>query len=211
VAVCGACWSDIAFISAPYCQCCGTPFEFTVAERSVCGRCLAAPPVYHRARSVVLYDDASRSLLLRFKHGDGLHMTGLFGAWMARAGVELLAEADLLVPVPLHWTRLFTRRYNQAAALVLDLAVRAGVAADIDTLERARRTPSQGSRTRSARARNVQGAFRIAPDARARVKGKRVLLVDDVLTSGATVSACGRVLLRAGAERVDVLTVARVR
>ncbi|MDA1309304.1 MAG: ComF family protein [Proteobacteria bacterium] len=209
-AVCGGCWSRIAFITAPMCQCCGTPFEFTVAERSLCGRCLAEPPVYGRARSATLYDDASRGVLLRFKHGDGLHLTGLLGAWLARAGAPLLADADLLVPVPLHWTRLFARRYNQAAALALDLGARTDTLVDVLSLTRVRRTPSQGTRTRSGRERNVRGAFQVLPDRANLIRGKRVLLVDDVLTSGATVSACTRVLLRAGAAGVDILTIARV-
>lgn len=209
-AVCGACWSGIGFIVDPLCQRCGRPFEFEVAGRGTCGRCLAEPPVFHRARSAVLYDDGSRSLLLRFKHGDGLHMTGLFGAWITRAGAELLADADLLMPVPLHRSRLFARRYNQAAVLTLDLASRTGVMADVDSLLRTRRTPSQGALSRSARDRNVRGAFRVAPGAAPVIQGRRIVLVDDVFTSGATVSACARALHRAGAEQVDVLTIARV-
>ena len=209
-AVCGACWSGIAFIVDPLCERCGRPFEFSVTDRAICGRCIADPPVYDRARSAALYDDASRGLLLRFKHGDGLHLTPLFGAWLSRTGAVLLAEADLLVPVPLHRTRLFARRYNQAALLAIDVGRRAGVPVDVLGLIRARRTPSQGTKTRAGRERNVRGAFKVTPDLAARISGKRVLLVDDVLTSGATVNACARVLGRAGAAKVDVLTVARV-
>jgi ComF family protein len=209
-AVCGVCWSNIAFIVEPLCQRCGRPFEFNVADQSVCGRCLADPPVYGRARAVVLYDDASRGLLLRFKHGDGLHLTPLFGTWLSRAGSELLAEADLMVPVPLHRTRLFARRYNQATVLALEIGRRADLPVDVLGLIRARRTPSQGTRTRAARERNVRGAFKVTPALAANIKDRRVLLIDDVLTSGATVNACARVLTRAGASGVDVLTIARV-
>lgn len=209
-AICGACWSAIAFIVEPLCQCCGRPFEFDVADRSLCGRCIAEPPVYDRARAAVLYDDASRGLLLRFKHGDGLHLTPLFGAWLIRTAAAQLAEADLLIPVPLHRTRLFARRYNQAALLALEIGERTSVPVDVLGLARARRTPSQGTRTRAGRERNVRGAFQVTPTLAARIKGKRVLLVDDVLTSGATANACARTLGRAGAEKVDVLTIARV-
>jgi ComF family protein len=209
-AICGTCWAGIAFIVDPLCQRCGRPFEFTVADRSFCGRCLADPPVYDRARAAALYDDASRGLLLRFKHGDGLNLTPLFGAWLARTGAVLLPEADLLVPVPLHRTRLFARRYNQAALLALEIAKRTGVPVDVLGLVRDRRTPSQGTRTRAGRERNVRGAFLVTPPLAAKIQGKRVLLVDDVMTSGATANACARVLGRAGAAAVDVLTIARV-
>ena len=209
-AVCGACWSAIAFIAEPLCERCGRPFEFIVAERSVCGRCLADPPVFGRARAVALYDDASRGLILKFKHGDGLHLAPLFGAWLSRAGSGLLAEADVVVPVPLHRVRLFSRRYNQAAILALDIGRRVNLPVDVMGLIRARRTPSQGTRTRAGRERNVRGAFTVARECAARLSGKRVLLIDDVLTSGATANACARVLLRSGAAHVDVLTIARV-
>jgi ComF family protein len=209
-AICGICWSAIGFIAEPMCQRCGGPFEFKVADRSICGRCLSDPPVFERARAATLYDDGCRSLILKFKHGDGLHLAPLFGAWLARSGASLLAEADLLVPVPLHRTRLLRRRYNQAAVLALDLGRRANVPVDVLGLIRARRTPSQGTRTRLGRERNVRGAFKVAGDLSARLKGQRVLLIDDVLTSGATANACARVLLRSGAKAVDVLTIARV-
>jgi ComF family protein len=209
-AVCGSCWSGIAFIVEPLCQRCGRPFEYNVADRSICGRCIAEAPTYDRARAAVLYDDASRGLLLRFKHGDGLHLVPLFGIWLTRSGAALLAEADLLIPVPLHRARLFARRYNQAALLALEVGRRAGLPVDVLGLVRARRTPSQGTRTRAGRERNVRGAFQVSSSLLEKIKGKRVLLIDDVLTSGATVNACARVLGRAGASKVDVLTIARV-
>jgi len=209
-AVCGACWSAIAFIADPLCERCGRGFEFTVADRSVCGRCLADPPIFERTRAVALYDDASRGLILKFKHGDGLHLAPLFGAWLSRAGTGLLEEADILIPVPLHRVRLFSRRYNQAAILALDLGRRASLPVDVMGLIRSRRTPSQGTRTRAGRERNVRGAFEVTPECAGALGGKRVLLIDDVLTSGATANACARTLLRSGANSVDVLTIARV-
>jgi len=167
--------------------------------------------VFERARAAVLYDDASRPLILRFKHGDAVHMTGVFATWLERAGAELLRDADLLMPVPLHRGRLFARRYNQAALLAVELSRRTGIAADVLSLLRRRGTPSQGQGSRAQRERNVRGAFALDGARKAGVTGRRVLLVDDVLASGATVSACTRTLRRAGAAAVDVLTIARVR
>jgi predicted amidophosphoribosyltransferase len=115
--LCPDCWGRLSFITAPHCACCGLPFDFQVEGESLCGACLAEPPPYARARAVLVYDDGSRPLLLGFKHGDRTHAARAFGLWLARAGAELLAEADLLVPVPLHRWRLFRRRYNQAALL----------------------------------------------------------------------------------------------
>ena len=153
------------------------------------------------------YDDASRRLILAFKHGDRLHLAPAFGGWMRRAGTDLLAEADLIVPVPLHWSRLFARRYNQAALLAHAIHAAGGPPVGADWLIRRRRTPSQGKRNAAARERNVRAAFAVRPGRP--VKGRRIVLVDDVFTTGATVGECARVLRRAGAARVDVLTLAR--
>jgi ComF family protein len=157
---------------------------------------------------VLRYDDGSRDLVIAFKHRDRTDAAPAYGAWMARAGGDLLEAADLLVPVPLHRLRLIQRRFNQSALLAHALADRSGVTCAPDALIRTRPTPSQGRLSRSARARNVQGAFRVRR--REEVNGRRILLVDDVLTTGATASACATTLLRAGAQAVDVLTLARV-
>lgn len=208
--LCPACWSALSFVGRPQCERCGTPFEFEAATGSVCGGCLASPPVWRRARSAVRYDEASRGMILRLKHGDDTGVARLFARWMTTAGGELFAEADLLVPVPLHPARLFRRRYNQSALLAAEIARLSGVPAGLDVLRRVRRTPSQGGLDRSGRSRNVKGAFRVRRSRRAALKGRRVILVDDVLTSGATATACTKALRAAGVASVDVLTVARV-
>ena len=213
--LCASCWRGINFLGEPCCSCCGMPFPFDPGAVAgvLCAGCLAYRPRFDRARSVFAYDDHSRRLVLALKHADRLQGVPAFGQWLARAGAPLLAEAALVAPVPLHWTRLWRRRYNQSA-LLARAALQAWRRADRpapllvpDLLLRRRRTPSQGRRTRLQRAENVRGAFRLKPGAA--VEGKRVLLIDDVLTSGATVEECAKVLRRAGAAGVDVLTLAR--
>lgn len=206
--LCPACWRAITFLGAPHCVCCGLPFPYDAGEAALCGACLREPPHYDRARAVFRYDEASRGLVLAFKHGDRTHSAPAYGRWMRRAGAELLAEADLLVPVPLHWTRLFARRYNQSALLAHAIHAAGGPAVAPDWLVRRRRTPSQGHRNATARAENVRAAFALR-DGRS-VAGQRLVLIDDVFTTGATIAECARVLRRAGAARIDVLTLARV-
>jgi ComF family protein len=209
-AMCAACWPDVAFLAPPHCAACGLPFEFDLGPEALCGACARERPVFARARAAFRYEDASKDLILRFKHADRTDAAPAFARWMARAGDGLLAEADLVAPVPLHWLRLFMRRYNQAALLASALAGLAGKPAVNDLLIRRRRTPSQGGLGAAARRRNVAGAFAVHRRHRHQVVDKRVLLVDDVLTTGATAVACSAALLRAGAAAVDVLTLARV-
>ncbi len=209
-AVCPACWAKLSFLGAPMCRRCGLPFPHDVGPAAECAACVADPPPWERARAVFAYDDASRGLVLGFKHSDRLHGAPAFGRWLARAGTELAAEADIVAPVPLHWLRLALRRYNQAALLARALAAASDVACIPDLLKRTRRTPSQGKLGRGERQRNVAGAFRLRERYRARIDGKRILLVDDVLTTGATARACTKALLAAGAAAVDVVTLARV-
>jgi ComF family protein len=209
-ALCATCWVKLSFIDPPYCACCGFPFEFHQGDGALCGACMREAPDFARARSVLRYDEASKELILRFKHADRTESAPAFASWLKRVGGEVVAEADLVAPVPLHWTRLLTRRYNQAALLSRELARLAGKPALQDLLVRRRRTPSQGGLGAVARESNVAGAFTFHPRHKARIKGRRILLVDDVYTTGATVGACTRTLRRAGAAAVDVLTLARV-
>jgi ComF family protein len=206
-ALCGACWAAISFFAPPWCAICGMPFPHPMGEAAVCADCARGPRNWDRARAVLRYDRHSRRLVLMLKHGDQTHLAGAFGRWMHRAGGEVLADADLLMPVPLHWTRLFGRRFNQAALLAQAIRGAGGPPVAADWLVRRRRTPSQGTFGPLARARNVRGAFALR---RGRsVAGKRVVLVDDVLTTGATAEECARVLRRAGAASIGVLVLAR--
>ncbi|MEO5375274.1 MAG: ComF family protein [Alphaproteobacteria bacterium] len=206
-ALCASCWTRIQFIVSPFCACCGLPFELDPGAEALCGACIRERPPFSRARAVMRYDDASKALILSFKHGDRTDSAPAFGRWLARAGADLLAGTEVLVPVPLHRWRLFTRRYNQAALLATELGRIGAVPVAPDVLARHRHTPPQ-SGNRSDRAHNVRGAFVVTrPDA---VAGRAVLLIDDVFTTGATLAECARVLRAAGATRVDVLALARV-
>jgi ComF family protein len=209
-ALCSACWAKITFPSAPYCDICALPFEFDAGEGSICGVCSRQAPDFDRARSAMVYDDASRRLVLGFKHGDRTEAAPAFGRWMARTGADLIANSDVIVPVPLHWTRLFARKFNQAALLAHEIGRLSGIDVVPDLLVRRKRTPPQGKLSALARQRNLQGAIVMKPKRKSLAEGKAVLLVDDVYTTGATVSACARVLRRAGASSVNVLTLARV-
>jgi ComF family protein len=197
-------------IERPYCERLGIPFDIDLGGPLLSPAAIADPPVFGRARAVAEYEGTARTLVHRLKYGDRLDLARALGAMMARAGSELLAEADLVVPVPLHWRRLWRRRFNQASALGEVLARTSGISFDPLILARVRPTRPQVGLTRPQRRDNLQGAFRVPDAARPRLAGKRVLLVDDVLTTGSTANAASRVLLRAGAAAVDVLAFARV-
>jgi ComF family protein len=209
-ALCPECWPRFSFIAAPHCERCGSPFARDMGKDALCTRCLARPPRFRRARAVLVYDENSRRVVLPLKHGDRTDLARACGGWMARAGAELLTGVDLVAPVPLHWRRLFTRRYNQAALLARMVARDAGAVLAPDLLRRARWTGSQAGLTGGARRRNVRHAFNVPPRWQAKLEGRTILLVDDVLTTGATVEACARALQKAGVAHVDVLTLARV-
>ena len=206
-ALCGPCWAAMTFFVPPWCRVCGLPFPYPVGDEAVCPACARDQPSWDRARAVMRYDKNSRRLVLMLKHGDQTHLAPAFGRWMRRAGAELLDGADLVVPVPLHWTRLFARRYNQAALLAKAVRAAGGPPVGPDWLVRRRRTPSQGRLGPLARARNVRGAFAVRRGCD--VKGRRIVVVDDVMTTGATAEECARVLRRAGAASVGVLVLAR--
>jgi ComF family protein len=206
---CAACWNAVIFLDGPACTCCGTPFPVDPGPGSFCAACLARPPAFTCARAILAYDAESRGAILALKHADRLELVPGFTRWLGRVGGPLLAGTDLIVPVPLHRGRLWRRRYNQSAELARRLARDWNRAYDPLALIRRRPTLSQGAMP-SARARrkNVLSAFRVPEPGR--VGGRRILLVDDVLTTGATAEACARALKRAGAADISVLTLARV-
>jgi ComF family protein len=206
-ALCSTCWTAIGFITPPYCACCGYPFEIDPGAGALCAACIAMPPPYRRARAALRYDDASRDLIIRFKHGDRTEAAPAFARWLATAGD--FTDIDLIAAVPLHWHRLLHRRYNQAALLALALGRLVDRPVVPDLLVRRRPTPTQGHLGAAARRRNVAGAFGVHERRRAGIAGRRVLLIDDVMTSGATIEACCHALRRGGAAAVDVLTLAR--
>jgi ComF family protein len=208
--LCGQCWSGLTFLSPPCCACCGFPFPYAAPEGTLCAACTRLHPAFDRARAVFRYDDASRGLVLGFKHADETHGAPAFGRWLSRAGTDLVADADLIAPVPLHRWRLLSRRYNQSALLARAVAQAGSGRLAVDLLVRRRHTPQQGRLSALARRRNVRGAFALRPRWAEAVADRRILLVDDVLTTGATVEECARVLRRHGAAGVDVLTLARV-
>lgn len=206
-------WSRVVFLEDPVCDGCGAGFEYDGGDFASdrCAACLASPYRFARARAACVYDAASRALILRFKHGDQQQFAGLFALWLGRAAAALVAEADALVPVPLHPSRLLSRRFNQAAEIARPLARSSGRDYLPEALVRARATRTQGGRSARGRRLNVRAAFAVTEAGACQVRGRRILLIDDVLTTGATAEACAEALLEAGARAVDLAVIARVR
>ncbi|MGA8075829.1 MAG: ComF family protein [Xanthobacteraceae bacterium] len=208
--LCPACWSKLSFITRPYCERLGIPFVYDPGPGILSMEAIAEPPAYQRARAAVRFDEIARALVHALKYNDRLDLAPTMAGWMNGAGRELLADADALVPVPLHWRRLWARRFNQSAMLAAAVSAESGVPVVAGALKRIKPTLQQVGLSRSERAANIQGAFRVPPESRGTIAGRRLVLIDDVLTSGATVNGCARALLRAGAANVDVLIFARV-
>lgn len=202
-------WSRIHFLDGPVCDGCGQPFEYDPGER--CPACLAKPRSFDAARAACLYDEVSREPILMLKHGDRLDLAPLLARWVSRSARELLETADAIVPVPLHPLRLLRRRYNQAAEIARPLSGLSGVPYLPDALVRRRATETQAGKSGSGRMRNVAAAFHVPASRAGQVRGRRILLIDDVMTTGATAEGCARALKAAGAARVDLAVVARVK
>ncbi len=201
-------FTKVTFLDDPVCDGCGLAMPYEQAER--CPACQAKPKAFQRCRAACVYDEHSRELILKLKHADRTDLAGLFARWLSRSGVDLLEDAEVVVPVPVHRTRMLTRRYNQAAEIARPLARMAGLAYLPDALVRKRDTDSQGGKSASGRRRNVAAAFAVPEARRHRVVGRRIILIDDVLTTGATAEGCARALLAAGAASVTLSVVARV-
>ncbi len=208
--VCANCWAKLSFIAPPLCPRLGIPFVYDPGSGLLSMEAISDPPAYGRARAAVRYDEVARTLVHALKYQDRTDLAPAMGRWMARAGRELIEQTDALIPVPLHWRRGWSRRYNQSGALARVIERQTGVKLLSEVLRRVRPTLQQIGLSRAQRASNVQGAFKVAAEKQSEIQGRRVILVDDVLTSGATADACARALLRAKAASVDVLVFARV-
>lgn len=208
--LCGECWRGLRSIERPFCEVLGTPFTYDLGPGAVSADAIANPPAFDRARAAVVYDGVARDLVHRLKYGDKGDLARWMAGWMLRAGADLLTDAQLVVPVPLHRGRLWSRRFNQAAHLAHAIGRSRGLPVASQCLERVRATRQQVGLSAADRSKNVKGAFRLSTGGSAVAQDRRILLVDDVLTTGATVDACARALRRGGAKCIDVLVFARV-
>ncbi|WP_246710867.1 ComF family protein [Mesorhizobium sp. RMAD-H1] len=208
--VCGRCWSRLRFIDRPYCAVMGTPFAHDLGENFLSAEAIADPPPFRRARAAVVHDGVPRRMVVGLKYHDQTNLAPWMAKWMVRAGGELISDCDVVIPVPLHPFRFWSRRFNQAAELARAVARMAGKPFEPDALIRVKRTRQQVGLVATERQRNVSGAFRVPQREEIKVRGRNVLLIDDVYTTGATVKAATRALMRARAASVDVLTFSRV-
>ncbi len=206
-------WAELSFITAPQCYRCGFPFEFDAGEAkegNVCAACLKNPPVFDKARAALVYDDASRNIVLAYKHADHTQFVPSFMPWLTQAGKEFWERADYLIPVPLHRWRMWRRRFNQSALMVQALEKDMKIPSLLAGLKRVRATKTQGFLNAGERHKNVRNAFVLNKKYIDSIQNKHIILVDDVYTTGATVSECTKALLAGGASSVDILTLARV-
>ena len=209
-ALCASCWQQVAFITPPLCDRLGLPLPYGSGGPLISAAAAADPPPYDRARASAVFDGVTRELIHGFKYADRHEARRLLARWMVHAGAELLADADVIVPVPMTRWRLIRRQFNQAALLCQEISRISRIQFDPFILRKTRTTPTQVGSSAAQRARNVAGAFAVSDGARDRVEGRNVIVVDDVITTGATVSACARALRAAGAKRIDILAAAMV-
>ena len=207
--LCPHCWGKLAFIERPYCEVLGTPFSHDLGPGILSADAIASPPPFDRLRSAALYEDLARDLVHALKYRDRTDLAPMMAGWMLRAGDGAVQAADLIVPVPLHRFRLLWRKFNQAAELARAIGTLSGKPVLIDAVRRTKRTRRQIGLGQRAREDNVRGAFSVTPEGREALFGRRVVLIDDVYTTGATVAAVTRALKRAGSADVTVLTFAR--
>lgn len=208
-------WKELTFISDPYCKCCGIPFAIdnTIGSETendfLCGQCLSTPRHFDRAKSIFVYNEGSRKMILAFKHGDALHLHTTLVPLLINLGKDFCESDSILIPIPLYWLRLVSRRYNQSAILANAMSKISGQVCWADALIRLRHTPPQGHKSAKDRYQNVSGAFDVNPSYIEKIKDKNIILIDDVFTTGATLDECAKVLKSAGVTSVNVLTVAR--
>ncbi len=207
--LCFSCWDKVKFIGNPQCKTCGHPFELDISSDFVCGQCVEEVPLYTKARAVFHYDENTSPLITSFKYGDRTHTAKYYANWMVRAGSTVIDECDIITSVPLHSLRLIKRKYNQSALLANIIGKISKKSANNNLIKRVKNTPPQASLTFNQRQENVRGAFSISKKNASLIKGKNILLIDDVMTTGSTIKACTKILLKAGANKVNVLTLAR--
>ncbi|MBM3467949.1 MAG: ComF family protein [Alphaproteobacteria bacterium] len=208
--LCSVCWKNCTFLTPPCCVKCGWPFPYTAEKNTLCPSCYRLPPLFVHCRSALAYQEGTRRLILKFKQGDGTYLTPGLGNLMLKAGEDILKQTDMLIPVPLHWSRLFRRQYNQATLLAKYISLQTSIPTLTTLLKRCRSTRKQGHQSRKERYANVRGAFVVLPSKSGLVRNKRITLIDDVFTTGATLTECTRTLLKAGAKEIRILTLARV-
>ena len=209
--LCGACWRETPFITGLVCNHCGTPLPGQdTGQPEVCDDCLTIARPWSQGRAALLYRDNARHMVLALKHGDRLDLARPAAAWMLRSAAPILLPGMLVAPIPLHWFRLLKRRYNQSALLSTNLAKLARLDHCPDLLIRRRHTPSQEGRDRNARFANLSDALAVHPKRAPRIEGRHILLIDDVMTSGATFAAAAEACIAAGATGVSILALARV-
>lgn len=206
--VCQGCFAKLHAISEPHCATCGIPFPLDVGADTQCAECLATPPQFHKARSVWVYNHISARMIKRLKLEDRPEQLSRFAAQLARVASPLMGADSVIVPVPMHWQKLLGRRYNASAWLAHALASHMGAPCETSWLLRKKRVRRQRGLGRSARLHNIRRAFSVPESAHGKIAGKTILLVDDVITTGATANACARALKDAGAARVNVVTLA---
>ncbi|MDR2158086.1 MAG: ComF family protein [Holosporaceae bacterium] len=206
--LCPECWKKIKWIDNPKCKICGTPFELDI--EAVCAECLRKRPHFDEAVSVMEYDDFSKGMILRFKHGDTTYISRQLATWIYRAAENVIKNADIIIPVPIHFFKRLKRKYNQSELLALELKKLSGISYEPRILRKNKHTPQQEGLSRIMRLKNVNGSFGVNSQYSDLLRGRTVVLVDDVLTTGATVNECSKILKKHGAIKVTVLTVARV-
>jgi ComF family protein len=209
IGLCSDCWQRINFYDGNGCTICSMPIQIKDSEINICGKCLITPPNYSRSSYVFQYDDNSHKLIYQFKYHDKLYCTKYLSAWMSRVGQELIQQADMIIPIPLHKYRLITRKYNQSALLARSIAEINKKPYFPSIVGRVKNNKQQTALTRKQRKKNVKGIFKIRPGKSHFIKGKIILLIDDVITTGATIEECAKELIKGGCKAVYILTLAK--
>ncbi len=207
--LCAECFSKTRFLTAPFCACCGHPFPYAMGDNALCAKCLERLPPYDRARSALRYDEITRPLVTRLKYADQTGLAPYGARLLYRAGGELFEDADWLIPVPMHWRRLAKRRFNQSALLARALSKLCGVNVLPQGLRRVRATTPQAGLSYRRRQANLRRAFAVGPGMESLIQERHIVLIDDVMTTGATIEACVKTLRKANPATVSVLTLTR--